>query len=297
MEKKSTCQSNCYTCDCKTLVIHINWKNHHRWLVWMNTGGIEFDFSMLLEYKKLYIEGKFAKVLLCDWEPLNHTRIFDILEYLLDFTSTIIIETNGERLSDKAFLKKIETIFWWNKVIFILSLYGWSRKIHNLISWWNYDKVLLWLYNVKSSRLFSRVRVFYYILKQNFQEVHMAQKLIGSFGFELKLKYSIPETKAPLEKILLRFWELENIYWENIYIEWLPKCKQPQYIKEKKIKQKITLYQWKTKEIISWISSNRLEKVYVDICTNCEKRKECSGIFQKYLHTFWEGEFLYTSFE
>lgn len=276
----------------KTLVIPINWKCFSKCIFCQFkrfTGENEILFQELEKYKQEYNIWGYTSVMITDGEPLNHEFILEIISFILSFSDCLIIDTNGEKFSNRSFLREFYKIIDWYKVVIKIPIY-WSREhIHNVISQWNYKKLIKWLIYLK---YFTEIKVQLHclVLKQNYKDLWNIQQFVHKIGYKVDFIYTIPDGYIDIQKILVSFSQIYK--YTDLSIKNIPVCIKKEGVNIKISDNKATLLWWKLKKFQADFSSNRLEKVYVDKCHSCKNKKNCAGIYTQYLNIFWNTEFL-----
>lgn len=275
----------------KTLVIPINWKCFSKCVFcqfkrfdWKN----QIVFDELKKYKKLYIQWDYNNVMITDGEPLYHDLIIDIIEYILKFSSHLIIDTNWERFSDSDFLNKCNNLFKWKNITIKIPIYWSNTKRHNLITNWKFDLLLKWLINLRKYK-WIKVKLHSLVLKQNYKDLSNLTKIANKLWYKIKFIYTIPDWYIEISKILVNFSEIYK--YNNIEIENIPKCISNKINDKLWNDTKTTILDWKIKNFKDDFASNRLEKKFIKKCDTCSDKEKCSWIYVQYINIFWEEEF------
>lgn len=276
----------------KTLVIPINWvcKSKCSFCQYKRFDGTNLvTLKDLGSYKDEYIRGRYGRVILTDWEPLEHPEIIDIIIFVQWFTDTCILESNSERFADNDFMKSFSEAIDTMRIYIKIPIYSAQAAIHDQITSGSLSVLHKSIQNLEKYN-FHNLSFHCLVLQQNYKYLIELKDFVSSRWYNIKFIYTIPDWYISEEKILVRFKDIFKENWNGIVIENMPLCIwNGSFFNEW---EKGTILDGKQVNFENDFLSGRLDKVYIDACNGCSQKGICKWIYKKYLQIFDASEFI-----
>lgn len=255
-------------------------------------------------------KGNFYGVVFSSWEPTlnNNLEKHIALAHKLEYKKIELV-TNGIRISDKQYLKRLQDA---GLNSLIISVNSFDPNISRYVSWNNYDwkKTLAWIWAalqlkvpfavnivINKHTLISLKQTVYILHKLGVY--HVLLSFIRYDGFSDKLYTGmkrIEKNAVTYEEFIKYFsenglWEIldavETVYFNDFPVCVLKKCSQwVGKIHRSKDFNFFDRLSWKLTELPDvWV-----KRRFFDECQTCVFKSKCCGIENEYFRIFWEKQ-------
>lgn len=254
--------------------------------------SIKSLFLKIILLKKKWVQ----LILLSWWESTLELHFFQIVNFIKKQWLYFWIVTNWSTIYNDPFYNKLLDLEIKN---IYLSIH-WKEEAHNMIVWDNnwYNKVISIIKKIKKT---SSIDLFlnYVVIKDNINSINDTLNDLDNLNLDLNIKFSmlIPEWAWLDDKLMISPLKASRIIKNNIdvfslsklkiYWDWYQLCLFRWYLDKiwnlqtESILYMVEVYENKIFSTDYWIRS------YLKECSNCDLKKDCYWIIDKYI-SFYE---------